>query len=380
MILRKLYSSALYGGVAIWLVGYGQLVIPTQVAAQDELEAELQAERAPDDTDNTGETNASESETPMQEFEQLTRQGVVLLGQGQFASAVVLFSRAIEINPRFVPAYFHRGQAFRKLEYFDLALKSLSKAAVYGRQFPDIYSERGEIHMELNNFREALEDFESAVELAPTNTEYLRNYGTALVKLGIQGREIGSTDALENITRGKSSLDQAIELLELAQKQGPHESFTDQQKEQFGPQVQLELAEAHFDRSLAQAELGDSEALLMDLQSAFQYEDDNVEYGRRLAFANHEQGIRLASDRAYSGEFVNHFEDAIKTSTVVIDTVFGNETVDQNETNPDAVQDSQEAADENIVDTPQDSQEAADGDIADTPQDNQEAARSVKTL
>ena len=378
--------SLLSGLLAFALFVWANPAVSQQPDLQDtsDLEKELDSETDPDTTnDDTESTDETADEKTLEEWEQATRFGAQLIDQKRYAEAIVYFSRAIQLQPRYVPAYYYHGRANRELGRFELALKSLSKAAVFTKQVPDIFEERGRVHMDMGNYREALEDFENAIALLPTETKYLRRYGSALVNLGIQGRELGSTDSEDNITRGAQELDRAIELLDAANVEELSPEMSEQQKLARAEIIRQELAEAHFDRSLAQSELRNVDALLDDLKKAFQYDPVNWEYARRLAIALIEQGNRLEADlTSTENEPVQHFKDSIEIATILIDAVFTNRQAEQHgedntaEANSDAT--GSQPADSDI-DTSDDGSQPADSDIDTSDDDGQPADSDIDT-
>lgn len=199
------------------------------------------------------------------------REGKELFDNEEYAEAIDHFSYALAIDPRFLPGYFDRGRAFAKLKYYDLALKSLSKAVVYGRQFPKVYNERGMVYLEKEEFQDAVDDFLDAVELRPTKAEYLYNLGRAYIKLGSEGRSIGSAKALENYETGINFLDRAIEAEEA-------ENITEHR------------SKIYFERGFGQAEIGRGEKAVEDLEQAVQFDNSNGEYLERLGYAYLQQG------------------------------------------------------------------------------------------
>ena len=77
------------------------------------------------------------------------QQGLLLLEQGDNRGAIAALTRAIEIEPNYV----------------------------------NTYSCRGEVHSELENYTEALADFNKAIALDTTNSEYFLERGYTYSKL-----------------------------------------------------------------------------------------------------------------------------------------------------------------------------------------------------
>ena len=71
--------------------------------------------------------------------------------------AIAEYDKAIELDPRYAPAYYNRGNAYYKLENVDQALADYDKAIELNPNYAPAYSNRGIAHRKLGNLGQALD-------------------------------------------------------------------------------------------------------------------------------------------------------------------------------------------------------------------------------
>jgi tetratricopeptide (TPR) repeat protein len=89
------------------------------------------------------------------------REGETLLTNKQLAPAIKTFTRAIASNPRLVPAYIGRGEAYFQTGATDQALADCRKAIELDPGNPEAYEIRAKIVLPLGHFRQVISDLET---------------------------------------------------------------------------------------------------------------------------------------------------------------------------------------------------------------------------
>lgn len=203
--------------------------------------------------------DGGEEQTPQQKTpEEVLQEAQQHMENEEWAEAVQKFSSILAVSPRYVPGYVMRGRALAQLEEIDLALQSLSQAVIYGSQFPDVFIERGKLYLETRQYREAVDDFEQAVQLQPANGELQFLRGKAQSRLAQELGASGGLTAAGLHDTAMKALDRAILLDE-------------------------DYAEAYAERANVHLSLGDADAAVEDLGRATEIEPDNAQFVARLA-------------------------------------------------------------------------------------------------
>jgi len=105
--------------------------------------------------------------------------------------AIELFTRAIEIDPRYAYAHASLGEAYlrlyrlnRNLEYFRLAEAHCQRALTLDDLVGQAWQTLGSIHTEAGRAEEALDDFAKALARLPRSPEVYRDLAGAYTRLG----------------------------------------------------------------------------------------------------------------------------------------------------------------------------------------------------
>ncbi|KAF5427726.1 Tetratricopeptide (TPR) repeat, partial [Candidatus Methanophagaceae archaeon] len=98
---------------------------------------------------------------------------------------------AIELNPKYVMAYYNRGNAYGKLKQYEEAIEDYSKAIELDPNDAEAYNNRGTAYDELQHQEEAIGDYSKAIELDPNDAEAYNNRGNAYGELQHQEEAIG---------------------------------------------------------------------------------------------------------------------------------------------------------------------------------------------
>jgi len=119
--------------------------------------------------------------------------------QNDLAKKIALCSQAIELDPKFVIAYYLRAITYIAQQQPEKAMEDLNKTIELDPKFTMAYIDRGGLYFKQKKFDQALTDCERAVQLEPNN---YKGYGCrALAYFGL-----GKTD------KGFADLDKSVEL------------------------------------------------------------------------------------------------------------------------------------------------------------------------
>jgi tetratricopeptide (TPR) repeat protein len=98
--------------------------------------------------------------------------------------AVADYTRAIELNPRFVRAYAKRGLIYYNNNQPDLAHSDFSKAIEVNPRYGVLYFYRGNIYLEQQKLEQAIGEYTKSVELDPLDGDVWFNRAVCYKKLG----------------------------------------------------------------------------------------------------------------------------------------------------------------------------------------------------
>jgi len=118
----------------------------------------------------------------------LVRQGAAALLRGKFEHAISSYDRALQydkLSPvRKASIHSDRGVARWRLQQPDLALADFNKAIELNAQYPQVYNNMGNVYMDQNSYKKALQAYSKAIEIAPTYGVAYNNRGSAYFELG----------------------------------------------------------------------------------------------------------------------------------------------------------------------------------------------------
>ncbi len=115
------------------------------------------------------------------------RKGMSKSMEGDYTSAIMLFSMALDLDPAHANAYFSRGLARTKRGDHPGALDDYTRVIELYPDVSMVYNNRGQVRSKTGDRRGALNDFNKAIELDPANPSAYFNRG--LIKI------LGGTDA-----------------------------------------------------------------------------------------------------------------------------------------------------------------------------------------
>lgn len=120
--------------------------------------------------------------------------GVVACQMQDYAKALVLIGKAIEIKPADPVFYSNLGGAQMSLRQWDAALISYDKALAIKPDYADAHSNRGSALRELNQLDAAMASYDKAIAIAPGFADAHYNRGNLLRLLGKQAMALESYD------------------------------------------------------------------------------------------------------------------------------------------------------------------------------------------
>ena len=138
--------------------------------------------------------------------------GNLQVEQQRYRQAIVISTRAIELDSNFYAGYHNRGLAYRELGYFDKALWDFEVAIRLEPIIPTTYNERGVTYTYQQKYQEALADFSKAVKLKP-------DYGLAWTNCGFTQEKLGDKISAYTSYQMAKELGEAVEEQKLGELQ-----------------------------------------------------------------------------------------------------------------------------------------------------------------
>ena len=130
-------------------------------------------------------TGLKETIIDLKQAEAYNLQGETSISRKQYDNAIKDFTRAININPKFVDALINRGGAYAQLGRFNDALGDFNDALKYEKKDAGLYNKRGEIFLQNDLYDQAIKDFSSAIVLNPMFSDAFLNRGRAYSEKGM---------------------------------------------------------------------------------------------------------------------------------------------------------------------------------------------------
>lgn len=103
--------------------------------------------------------------------------GYVASKNSEWSSAIIHFTKAIELDPTYINAYNHRGFGFSKQEKISEAIADFTKAIDLAPKYADAYYNRGIAYAKQQKFTEAIADFTKTIELDSKHADAYFNRG-----------------------------------------------------------------------------------------------------------------------------------------------------------------------------------------------------------
>ena len=104
-------------------------------------------------------------------WEETFKEGVLLLGEGNYEQAKVQFQKVLSAYPQHAYSHYYLAKALMGLGDFDKAIESFNKAIQLDTSIAGAYLGRGVCLYKLGKYNEALESLEQAIKLKPEYSE-----------------------------------------------------------------------------------------------------------------------------------------------------------------------------------------------------------------
>ena len=114
---------------------------------------------------------------------------------GSHQEAIMAFTKACELEPGAVLAYYARGRSYWELGNMNQAIKDFDRVIELNPKFIEAYDMRGLCYTKLGNHEQAVKDFDKAIELNPKFAAAYNNRGVVYGMMGNHEQEIIDTQA-----------------------------------------------------------------------------------------------------------------------------------------------------------------------------------------
>ncbi len=105
-----------------------------------------------------------------QSAQSLTNLGTAYTNQRQFPKAIEAYTKAIDLDPKYLAAWINRGNSYKSLRQFDKAIEDYSRALELVPKDVVLWNNRAVTFGLMNQYDKSLADFSRAIELSPQNT------------------------------------------------------------------------------------------------------------------------------------------------------------------------------------------------------------------
>jgi len=126
--------------------------------------------------------NVNEKNPMIEEFSEAAeyvQMGQVLVGSEHFEDAIILFDKALEMEPMNRDAYISKGIALANLEDFDSAKECFKRSIKIDKNFADAYYQLGNIDFLQDDFQEGLSNYNQAIALGYNDVSIYYNLALA---------------------------------------------------------------------------------------------------------------------------------------------------------------------------------------------------------
>jgi tetratricopeptide (TPR) repeat protein len=127
------------------------------------------------------------------------RKGLAALRTDNNNEAVSAYTKAIQLNPRYVAAYVDRSFVYSRLGNYQQVFNDANKAIELDPRDVKAYVNRGVAYSRLGNNQRAIEDYNKAIELDPKNAVAYHNRGIVYSKLGNKNNAVKDYETAERL-------------------------------------------------------------------------------------------------------------------------------------------------------------------------------------
>ncbi|WP_390802631.1 tetratricopeptide repeat-containing S1 family peptidase [Aphanizomenon flos-aquae] len=208
-------------------------------------------------------------------------QGVEKGLQGDNLGAIVAYTEAIRLNPKYAEAYNRRGIVYVNLGDKQAAIDDFTQAIKINPNYDKAYNNRGNVRSDLGDKQAAIDDFTQAIKINPNYANAYNNRGNVRYDLGDKQAAIDDfTQAIKiNPNYDKAYNNRGSVRDDLGDKQGAIDDFN------LAIKINPNDAEAYNNRGNVHYELGDKQGAIDDFQQAanlFQQQGNTEGYQKVL--------------------------------------------------------------------------------------------------
>jgi tetratricopeptide (TPR) repeat protein len=106
-------------------------------------------------------------------------QGYYFASKGQYDQAISDYTKALEINPRYIEAYNNRGLAYASKGQYDEAISDYNKALKINPRYIEAYNNRGNAYLNKGQYDDAISDYNKILKIESRYAVAYYNRGVA---------------------------------------------------------------------------------------------------------------------------------------------------------------------------------------------------------
>lgn len=132
----------------------------------------------------------------------LNKRAYVQGALGNLKEAIEDYRQVIQLEPTDTSAYYNMAITYIGLEQYAKTREAITKAITVAPMSARFYALRGDMNFKLTDFEDALQDYNTAILYAGSNSEPNYYFVRALIKLELKDREGGCEDFLQAVNMG----------------------------------------------------------------------------------------------------------------------------------------------------------------------------------
>jgi len=207
-----------------------------------------------------------------------TNRGLAMNSIGRFEEAILDFSKAIGLYPKHEVAYNDRGVANRNMGKLDEAIADFTKAVELDSGYAAAYSNRGLAKQRKGLYDEAIVDYSKGIELDPTLAIAFNNRGVAKWEMGLDDEAVIDANRAIELDPGNSEF--YYNRANPKKRKGLHdEAIADYSK---AIELNPKFAAAYTNRGDARKARGRTDEAIADYTKAIEFDSrDEKAYANR---------------------------------------------------------------------------------------------------